>query len=314
MDSLSKAPSDKSGRALTVVVLTFNEERNLNACLQSVAGWARDIFVIDSGSTDHTLEIAEQHQATIYCHAFETHAKQWLWALKNLPIQTDWVLALDADQRVTAELRADIGSFFQKQNESPIAVDGCYVRRRQIFRGKWIKHGGYYPKYLLKLFRKDAVQIDEGDLVDHHFRVSGQVLKLNSDIIEDNQNEADISVWIAKHNRYAVLQAQEEIRLRLGEYQPSITKYWGGTPDQRVLWLKGLWRKMPLYSRPLFYFLYRYFLRFGFLDGKQGFIFHFLQAYWYRLLVDIKIDEIRSKRVELDKQYAEPSTHNRAVS
>jgi glycosyltransferase involved in cell wall biosynthesis len=296
---------------ISFIVLTFNEEKNLDACLSSVAGWAGKIFVVDSGSTDHTLEIAKRYGARIFCHPFETHAKQWKWVLENLPITTNWVLALDADQRATTELREEISNFLQNQNETSLTINGCYVRRRQIFRGKWIKHGGYYPKYLLKLFRRDAVLVDEGDLVDHHFRVGGNVIKLGSDVIEDNQNEADISVWIAKHNRYAVLQAQEEVRQRKNERQQHITKSFFGTPDQRILWLKQLWTNLPLYGRPFIYFLYRYFFRFGFLDGKEGFIFHFLQAYWYRLLVDIKIDEIRGKEIEADKQYAEASLTNK---
>jgi glycosyltransferase involved in cell wall biosynthesis len=298
---------------ISFIVLTFNEEKNLDACLRSIVGWAREVFVVDSGSVDHTLEIAERHGAKVFHHSFETHAKQWKWACENLPITNEWVLALDADQRVTAELREEIRVFLKSPGGASLAVNGCYVRRRQIFRGRWIKHGGYYPKHLLKLFRRDAVQLDEGDLVDHHFRVRGNVLKLNSDVIEDNQNEADISVWIAKHNRYAVLQAQEEIKQRNSENQQPAAKAFGGTPDQRILWLKHLWSKLPLYSRPLIYFLYRYFLRFGFLDGKEGFIFHFLQAYWYRLLVDIKIDELRSNEVETDKEYVEASTRKPAT-
>jgi glycosyltransferase involved in cell wall biosynthesis len=278
---------------LSFVVLTFNEEKNLNACLNSVADWAREIFVVDSGSTDRTLEIARQHRARIFCHPFETHAKQWKWALENLPITSDWVLALDADQSVTAELREEIRHFLQKQTESSSIINGCYVRRRQMFRGKWIKHGGYYPKYLLKLFRRDAVLIDEGDLVDHHFRVRGNIIKLNSDVIEDNQNEADISVWIEKHNRYASLQAREEFRRARKRQDQVLQRSFWGSPDERILWLKYVWSGLPLYARPFLYFFYRYILRLGFLDGKEGFIFHFLQGLWYRLLIDVKIDELR---------------------
>jgi len=200
-------------------------------------------------------------------------------------------------------------NFLQGRNDA----QGCYVRRRQVFRGRWIKHGGYYPKYLLKLFRRDAVQIDESDLVDHHFRVQGHTLKLGADIIEDNQNEADISIWITRHNRYATLQAQEEVKRRERECAHHSVKSLFDTPDQRILWLKQLWQRLPLYVRPALYFLYRYFFRLGFLDGKEGFIFHFLQGYWYRLLVDIKIDELQSDGVKSQLPCSETTAHEQAT-
>lgn len=275
--------------AVAAVVLTFNEERNLDACLASLAGWVSELHVVDSGSTDQTLAIAARHGARVTSHPFETHARQWQWALQSLPIAADWVLALDADQRVTPELAADIGRL--AATDDP-AVAGAYVKRRQVFRGRWIRHGGYYPKYLLKLFRRSAVWMDEDDLVDHHFRVHGPTVLLGHDIVEDNRNEASIAAWTAKHNRYAVLQAQEQLaRAAAGANGAKPALF--GSPDERVLWLKQVWNGLPLYWRPALYFGYRYVLRLGFLDGREGFVFHVLQAFWYRLLVDINIDEMR---------------------
>ena len=272
---------------LTVVVLTCDEERNLPACLESVADCADEIVVVDSGSADRTLEIAAHHGARVVTHPFETHARQWSWALVDAPISGEWILALDADQRLTPELAREIGEVVRRSD----AADGYYVNRRQVFRGRWIKHGGYYPKYLLKLFRRGAAAADEDDLVDHHFRVRGAVAKLHHDIVEDNRNEADISVWVAKHNRYAALQAQQDFHggHSGGGPPPRLL----GAPDERVAWMKALWARLPPYLRPSLYFFYRYVLRLGFLDGKEGFVFHFLQAWWYRLLVDIKTDELR---------------------
>jgi glycosyltransferase involved in cell wall biosynthesis len=274
---------------LAAVVLTFNEERNLDACLASLADWISELHVVDSGSTDQTLAIAARHGARVTCHPFETHARQWQWALQSLPIQADWVLALDADQRVTPELALEIARFVTTGDP---AVAGGYVKRRQVFRGRWIRHGGYYPKYLLKLFRREAVWMDEGDLVDHHFHVRGATVLLGHDIIEDNRNEASIAAWTAKHNRYAVLQAQEQLaRAAAGTNGTRPALF--GSPDERVLWLKRVWNGLPLYWRPALYFGYRYILRLGFLDGREGFVFHVLQAFWYRLLVDINVDEMR---------------------
>jgi glycosyltransferase involved in cell wall biosynthesis len=273
---------------VTVVVLSFNEERNLAACLESVAGFAAEMFVVDSGSTDRTTAIAARFGARVVTHPFDTHARQWAWALDTLPIGGDWILALDADQRVSPELRAAILDHLR----APGAGTGCYVARRQVFRGRWIRHGGYYPKYLLKLFRRDAVALHDGDLVDHHFQVSGELRTLAGDLIEDNLNEAAIFDWIAKHNRYARLQAAEELARTSGD----VRGRWLGTPDERTARMKGLWAKLPLYVRPAAYFFYRYILRLGFLDGKEGFVFHFLQAFWYRTLVDINIDELQARR------------------
>jgi glycosyltransferase involved in cell wall biosynthesis len=281
---------------VTVVVLTFNEERNLPACLASVAGWVEDVFVVDSGSTDRTASIAREFGAAVVTHPFESHTRQWQWALSNLAIRTPWVLALDADQSVTPELRAAMTDALARWTGSD-APSGVYVNRRQIFRGRWIRHGGYYPKYLLKLFRRESVRLDEADLVDHHFDVQGPTSVLEGDLIEDNRNEHEIAVWIAKHNRYAVLQAREEIsRWTGGAAGRGRSGRLFGSPDERTRWKKALWNRLPLYVRPFAYFFYRYLLRLGFLDGKQGFVFHFMQAFWYRLLVDVNRDEIHGER------------------
>ena len=274
---------------MDVVILSLNEEANIGRCLRSVSGLAQRTFVVDSGSCDRTGEIVRTEGATLTFHSFESHSRQWQWALESLPFESEWVLGLDADQEVSTELAHDIRRFISCPGEAV----GAFVARRQVFRGRWIRHGGYYPKYLLKLFRRDQVRVDERDLVDHHFYVDGQKAVLAGDLIESNENENCIAAWIAKHNRYAQLQAAEECG-RHDEASREGSPF--GDPDERTRWMKTIWRMLPLYLRPFVYFSYRYFVRLGFLDGKQGFIFHFLQAFWYRLLVDINIDEIRGRR------------------
>jgi glycosyltransferase involved in cell wall biosynthesis len=279
---------------LSVVVLTFNEERNLRACLESVNTWTSRVFVVDSGSTDSTRDIAVRSGAEVVVHPFESHAQQWAWALASLPLDTEWVLALDADQIVTPELRKSIVTALASWHE-PGSPVGAYLNRRQVFRGRWIRHGGYYPKYLLKLFRRGAVRLDEGDLVDHHFAVNGPTATLEGDLVEDNRNEGEIAVWIDKHNRYAVRQAREEQARWVEGASTAPPARFFGSPDERTMWQKRLWNRLPLYIRPFGYFFYRYIIRLGFLDGKEGFIFHFMQAFWYRLLVDINRDELRAR-------------------
>ena len=278
--------------ALAIVVLTSNEELNLPACLASLDGLPCELVVVDSGSTDQTAAIAERHGATILRHPFETHTLQWRWALAHLPCAPDWLLGLDADQRLTPELRAELAEFVDSSPDQLSHLDGFYVNRRQIFRGRWIRHGGYYPKYLLKLFRPRRVEMDESDLIDHHFYVAGRVAKMRYDLIEDNQKERDLSFWIEKHNRYAPLHAREEMarRRQAGSWKLYPTLL--GNPDQRTIWLKQRWYNLPLYVRAVGYFLFRYIIQRGFLDGSEGFVFHFLQACWYRVLVDVHLEEL----------------------
>ncbi len=295
--------------SLTVVILTYNEERNLPACLASVAGWVREIFVVDSGSTDCTTKIASRYDARVISHPFESHAKQWNWALRNLPFSHEWALCLDADHRVTPELADELVQLFSREGDrrgrtadggrpavSLAEVDGFYIKRQQIFRSKWIRHGGYDPKYLLKLVRHARAWSDEGELADHRFYVAGNCARLSAYFVEDNQNELDILVWTQKQLVYAKRQAQEELLRRRNDMNWSTLPSLFGTPDQRTLWLKRVWYRLPLYIRPFLYFGYRYFLRLGFLDGKQGFIFHYLQGFWYRLMVDVVLDDLRQNR------------------
>lgn len=276
---------------LSVIILTSNEEKNIDDCLKSVHRLADEIFIVDSGSQDETLKIVKTYTKKINYHSFDTHSKQWQWALNNLPIKNQWVLGLDADQIITPELADEISRILinNKMNKK----DGYYIKRRQIFMGRWIKHGGYYPYYLLKLFKKGCVKIEEGELIDHHFYVNGNTGKLKNDLIEWNRKEDDLSFWIDKHNRYATLKAIEECS-HINEHDNNGNFF--GNKDQRTLWLKNkIWNRLPRLIRPFIYFIYRYIFRLGFLDGKEGLIFHFLQGFWYRFLVDAKIYELRKQ-------------------
>jgi hypothetical protein len=235
-------------------------------------------------------------------HPFESHAKQWNWALHHLPFAYEWALCLDADHRVTPELKDEICELFEVGSEGvrrPVRLevaDGFYIKRRQIFRGRWIRHGGYYPKHLLKLVRHERAWSDEHELLDFRFYVKRETAALQHDLVEDNQKEFDISFWITKHNQFAQLQAREELLRQRDGIAWNIRPSLFGTPDQRTLWLKRIWYRLPLYVRPCLYFFYRYVLRLGFLDGKQGLLFHFLQGFWYRLLVDIVLDDLNHSR------------------
>jgi glycosyltransferase involved in cell wall biosynthesis len=272
---------------LSAFILTRNEEKNLEGCLQSLTGWCTDIHIVDSFSNDKTLDIARKYAASVHLRAFEGHTKQRTWALRNLPFENEWVLALDADHRVMPNLRDELIRIFV---DPPSTVDGFYVKRRQIFRGRWMRFGGYYPKYMLKVFKHHSAFLDDNEF-DYRFYVRGRTATLQHDILESNENEWRISFFVEKHNKFASELAAEELARRAGlPYLVATTPL--GSLDQRTLWLKRIWMRLPLYSRPILLFVYRYFLRLGFLDGKEGFIFYFLQSFWFRLLVDIRIEEM----------------------
>lgn len=278
--------------AITVIILTRDEELNLPSCMASIAGVADEIFVVDSGSTDGTRAIAEAHGATVVEHAFEGHSAQWQWAITHLPVRNRWILGLDADQRLTPALAGELRARFTHGANSGGAV-GYFVARRNVFRGKWIRWGGYYPKYLLKLFDKSAIRFDTSDLLDHHFRVEGATARLNGDIVEENRKEEKIDFWIMKHLAYAELAALEELRRARGHSSELVRPAAFGNPDERAEWLKKTWTRLPRFARPAGYFLWRYFVKLGFLDGKQGFTFHFLHAFWFRLIADLKLEEMQ---------------------
>ena len=275
------------------IILTFNEEQHLPRLLRSIQDIEAPVFILDSGSTDHTIEIAQQFGATFLFNAFENHPKQWDFALKNFPVKTPWVICLDADQEVTPELKARLQNFKDEEYQN---INGIYFNRKNFFKGKWIKHGGYYPFYLLKMFRFGIGFSDTNEAMDHRFNAPGGSMVWKDGIIkEENLKENQIRFWIEKHNRYSDLLALEEVeRMQNARGQSEQPRFWG-TPNQRKAWFKRQWWRLPRYVRPGLYFTQRMIFQLGILDGRTGVIFHFLQAFWFRLVVDIKIDELLKK-------------------
>lgn len=279
--------------SLDAVILTKDEAANLPACLESLQPWAARVFVVDSGSTDGTIEIARRYGAVVLHHQYESPAHQWNWAFRNVPFTSEWALCLDADHRVTPELREELALLFGDGAAPPDDVDGFYMVRRQIFRGRPIRHGGYRRKPMLKLVRHRTAHSDEHERLDFRLYVPGKTRLLRGALIEDNTREHDIAFWLHKHVRYARIQSGEELARDRNGSPWSVPPALGGTPDQRVLWLKQRWYRMPLYVRPFLYFFYRYVICLGFLDGREGLIFHFLHAFWYRFVVDVMVDDGR---------------------
>ena len=276
---------------VSVIMTTRNEAENIERTLRSITGFVDEIFVVDSESSDGTAEIARKYATDVVSLPYE-HDKiiPWIfqWGLDNLPLRNDWVLILEADQRLDDTLKRSLGTLFERPS---IEESGFYVRRKQIFRGKWIRFGGYGNKWLLKLFRKGDGELDPKE-EDTRVYLRGRSGRLEGWLVEENAKEERILFYLEKHLRYADAFARDEMERRRTGFRWKLAPKFFGVPDERTLWLKSVYYRMPLYLRPWIYFVYRYFIRLGFLDGKQGFVFHFLQAYWFRLIVDIRLEEL----------------------
>lgn len=272
---------------LSVIILTCNEEKNLPGCLDSVVGWAGEVFVVDSGSTDRTLEIARQYTSHIYIHPFENYAQQRNWAQQHLPLKHDWIFHIDASEQVSKELAGQLVEFFA--GGPPADVNGLLVVRRTIFLGRWIRRGGQYPVYHLRVFRRDKGHCEER-LHDQHFFVNGKVHVLRADLIDTITDNLDS--WTLRHVQWAGLESQSlmsgQAKGALGEVRERLN----GTPIERRRWLRNVvYYRMPLFVRPFGFFFYHYLFRLGFLDGREGLIFWILRGFWYRFYLDAKIYE-----------------------
>jgi len=272
--------------SISVIIITYNEEKNIEECLKSVSEWVDEMFIVDSSSTDNTLEIAQKYTEKIYQHPFENFAQQRNWSQENLPIKNEWVFHLDADERVSPELVSELGRLFS----SAIYADGFMVSRKTIFRNQWIRYGGHYPVYHLRIFRKDKGRSEER-LYDQNYIVNGRIIKIKGDII--NIINPDIGLWKARHRQWAYLEAREILSNRNRKMNIKFI----GNPIEMRNWIRyKLYYNMPVFIRAFAYFFYRYIIRLGFLDGKQGLIFHFWQGFWFRWLVDIKVSELNKRR------------------
>jgi glycosyltransferase involved in cell wall biosynthesis len=289
--------ANRSEGKLSVLILTHNEESNIGKCLRSLLPLDPAIYIVDSGSTDATLDICRSYGAAVVHHDWKSHADQFNWGLDQFAFTTGWIMRMDADEEVTPELARILREFLR---QPPADVSGVWVRRRVHFMGRWIRHGGYYPTWLLRVFRAGLGRCEQRWMDEHIVVSAGTTIRLPADIIDDNTK--DLTFWTDKHNHYADREVMDLIaRENAGGSDSTLP---GGQARARR-WLKyKVYGRVPLFVRPLLYFLYRYFLRLGFLDGKEGLIFHFLQGFWYRFLVDAKLFEYRRGRGRVSRQVA----------
>ena len=258
--------------------------------MSSLRGLDAETFVVDSGSADRTVEIARGAGCHVVEHPFENYALQRNWAFDQLPIAAPWTLCLDADERLTPELVEEIEQTLSRQ-DTP--YDGYMLRKRTIFMGRWLRHGGQYPAYHLRLFRSGRGRC-EARLYDQHFVVDGRVGTLRNDYVD--VITSDLATFIARHNRWAELEAEETLARRTGAALagPAVAPLLTGTAIERRRFLRTcVYQRFPLFLRPFLFWFYGYVLRLGFLDGIEGLVFHSLQRFWFRFLIDARIWELK---------------------
>ena len=275
---------------VSVIILTYNEEIHIRRCLENVNRFASNVFLVDCFSTDKTVEIAKSLGANVIQHAWPgNQAEQFNWALKNLVITTKWILRLDADEYLMPELIEELN---WKLPTLADGITGVIFNRRHIFMGKWMKRG-IYPVKLLRLFQTGK-GVCEQRLMDEHIQLlEGRAVEFEHDFCDHNLN--DLSWFCHKHVNYAIREAVDLLDIELdltGAAETDENKHISAQALSKRM-KKHKYAKQPLFWRSFAYFCYRYFLKGACLDGKIGFIWTFLQGWWYRTLVDAKVFEIK---------------------
>lgn len=293
---------------ITAVILTYNEEMHLGRCIASVLPLVDKVIVVDSFSTDQTISIAESLGAEVVQHPFVNQAIQFQWALDHCTIPTEWIIKLDADEYVDADFVANLPEALSQANAD---VSGFYIKRKVYFLNRWMRYGGSYPQVLLRIWRKGDAYVEQRWMDEHLVLSAGKgVLFAQGHLIDHNLNS--VSWWTDKHNRYATREMVDIMNQKYHFFSQQDAFSVDQNQQAKVKrWLKEhLYNKLPIGVRPVLFFLYRYALRLGFLDGFKGFAWHGLQGFWYRLLVDVKCYEFESKLAQyesvnalLEKEY-----------
>jgi len=275
---------------ITTIILTYNEEKHIERCILNAQKFSKEIFLVDSFSTDNTKVIAESLGAKVYQNKWENnHARQFNWGLANLPVSTQWIFRLDADEYLSDGL---INEMLQKMPALATDVSGVVFERKMYFLNRLIKKG-MVKMNMLRLFKKQDGFCEERWMDEHIVLTRGNTVQFDGFFVDHNLNS--LGWWIQKHNDYSIREAIEllDVELNILEKRDNAvnTILSDDTNDKRNKKLK--YAKMKLFWRSFIYFVYRYLFKFGFTEGKEGFLWHFLQGWWYRTLVDAKIYEIK---------------------
>ncbi|AJI22221.1 glycosyltransferase family 2 protein [Priestia megaterium] len=283
---------------LTVVILTKNEEKNLRKCIESFRGIASRFVIVDSFSTDETEKLCSELNQELqkigssldfYQNKWVDYATQLNWGLTQTNITTQWSMRMDADEELLEELALEIDQNLPKLSED---INGVVLRRRVYFMGRWIKHGGRYPELLLRIFKTGKAMCEQKIMDEHMILSEGKTIQFKNDLMDNNTK--DLEWWTNKHNWYSNREVLDHQLTMEKAFESNNSLESGQSTKQakgkRIVKNKGYYR-VPKFFRAHLYFIYRYYIRLGFLDGPEGKIFHFLQAYWYRFLVDAKMYE-----------------------
>ena len=270
---------------ITAIILTKNEEINIGDCIKSIKDTVKRIVVIDSYSTDCTVEIARELGAEVYQHTFENYAWQYMYGVEIAKADTIWTLRIDADERLTGESAQELKDLCNKNMESDIA--GIVLRFKKNFLGKDLYHGGVYPWKKMNCYKTKLGTIEDRKMDEHIVLSSGSVIEMKTDCLHfDFKN---LEYFVNKHNWYS---SRETV-----DYFEHLEKLESTDKLDVKTWIKmNIYYRLPIGTRAHLYYIYRYYFKMGFLDGKEGKIYAFLQAYWYRYLVDAKIYECQQMR------------------
>ena len=274
---------------ISIIILTYNDEIQIGECLESISDLTDDIIIVDSFSSDNTVEICKRFSARVYRNPFVNQAVQFNWALDNVPIKYDWILRLDSDEIVPDRLKEEMRDRLGRDEE----FVAYYLNRRMYWMGRWLRHGRMYPHYIVRLFRKGHARYEER--TEEHLVVDGAIGYMKNDFLEDNRKNT-LDYFTEKHLVTARGELEEIKKAAAGSsaHETAIEPRLFGTKVHRTRWLKEkVYARTPLFVRPFLYFIYRYFVCLGFLDGAPGLIWHVLQGFWYRFYIDAKVYESR---------------------
>ncbi len=279
--------------SIAVVILTYNEARHLLRALDHVSGFAQEIFVIDSYSTDGTVEMARSRGIQVLQHRFQNQARQFEWALANAPLTADWVMRLDADEIVEPDLADEIAASLP---HLPPDVTGVNLNRKTIFQGRFIRHGGRYPLIMLRIWRRGKARIEDRWMDEHIYVTEGRVVTFRGGFADHSL--IDLTEFTEKHNRYASREALEVLSARFDLFPARGRRLTGETTARQArakrFVKESIYNRIPYEISSIAYFIYRYVFRLGFLDGRQGLVYHVLQGFWYRFLVGAKVRELQA--------------------
>ena len=273
---------------LAAIVLTLNEEIHIERCINRLSEVVAKIYVIDAYSTDSTVKIAQKFGATVLQNKWENHAEQFNWALKNIGDDVSWVIRVDADEYLSETLKKEIINRLPNINKK---ITGIAVQRKIIFQGVLVKFGGLGSIKCLRIIKKGHGYC-ESRFMDEHLVVDGKISYFSGSIYDENLNS--LSWWISKHNAYANKEAIEGLNIKYKFLRRKKTNKYSLISNAQIkrMLKEHIYYKIPNKIRTLLYYLVRNIVLLGFLDSIRGTQFHFLQGYWYRILVDLKMSEI----------------------